>query len=391
MTSGGTGKTISHREEFPGLVNKAYFNYGGQGPMPQRAIEAIAEFYHLIQYLGPFSGQVNDLQESSALRTKEAIASELKVPTATITLTEDVTVGCNIAMWGMDWRGGDRMLLTDCEHPGIVATAKEISRRFDVEVSTCGVMATLNQGNPIEVIASAVQPTTRLVILSHILWNTGQVLPLAEIVKACKSVNSNVKILVDAAQSVGILPLNLIDEGVDFYAFTGHKWWCGPEGVGGLYVSQEAREDLHPTFIGWRGIVTDNAGHPVGWKPDGGRYEIATSAYPLYAGLREAIGLHSAWGTAQERYQRICELSAYLWQKLTQVEGVICLRESPPLSGLVSFQLANKKHCQLVKFLETQNIMVRTIRDPDCVRACVHYFTLESEIERLVSLIANQY
>ncbi len=346
MTSSRTPKTLRHREQFPGLGNKAYFNYGGQGPMPQRAREAIASSYDQIQNRGPFSQQINDWVDEEKQKTREAIASELKVPTATITLTEDVTVGCNIAMWGIDWRGGDRMLLTDCEHPGIVATAKEISRRFDVKVSTCGVMATLNRGNPVEVIAGAVQPNTRLVILSHILWNTGQLLPLAEIVTACKSVNGNVKILVDAAQSVGSLPLNLIDEGVDFYAFTGHKWWCGPEGVGGLYVSQEAREDLHPTFIGWRGIVMDSTGHPVGWKPDGQQYEIATSAYPLYAGLREAIGLHSAWGTAQERYQRICELSAYLWQKLTQVEGVICLRESPPLSGLVSFQLANSS-CDL--------------------------------------------
>ncbi|MGK7900084.1 MAG: aminotransferase class V-fold PLP-dependent enzyme [Hormoscilla sp.] len=389
MTSSRNSKTISHRQEFPGLGNKAYFNYGGQGPMPQRAREAIARSYDCIQDRGPFSQQMNDWVDEEKDKTREAIARELQVPAATITLTEDVTVGCNIAMWGIDWRGGDRMLLTDCEHPGIVATAKEISRRFDVEVSTCGVMATLNQGNPVEVIAGAVQPNTRLIILSHILWNTGQLLPLAEIVNACKSVNGNVKILVDAAQSVGSLPLNLIDEGVDFYAFTGHKWWCGPEGVGGLYVSEEARADLLPTFIGWRGIVTDNSGHPVGWKPDGRQYEIATSAYPLYAGLREAIGIHDAWGTVQERYQRICELSAYLWENLTQVEGVICLRESPPEAGLVSFQLANKKHSQLVNLLETKNIMVRTIRDPDCVRACVHYFTLESEIEQLVSEIAN--
>lgn len=389
MISSRKEKTISHREQLRGLRNKAYFNYGGQGPMPQGAIEAIARSYQQIQDLGPFSGRVNDLLEEEKQKTREAIARELQVPAATITLTEDVTVGCNIAMWGIDWRGGDRMLLTDCEHPGIVATAKEISRRFNVEVETCGVMATLNQGNPVEVIANAVQPNTKLVILSHILWNTGQLLPLAEIVKACKSVNGNVKILVDAAQSVGSLPLNLIDEGVDFYAFTGHKWWCGPEGVGGLYVSEEARADLHPTFIGWRGIVMDSTGHPVGWKADGQQYEIATSAYPLYAGLREAIGIHAAWGTAPERYQRICELSAYLWEKLTQVEGVICLRESPPEAGLVSFQLANKKHSQLVNLLETKNIMVRTIRDPDCVRACVHYFTLESEIEQLVSGIAN--
>jgi L-cysteine/cystine lyase len=77
--------------------------------------------------------------------------------------------------------------------------------------------------------------------------------------------------------------------GIDFYAFTGHKWWCGPAGLGGLYVRPEAMEYLAPTFIGWRSITTDAAAHPTGWKPNGQRFEVATSNYPLLAGLRAAI------------------------------------------------------------------------------------------------------
>jgi L-cysteine/cystine lyase len=382
-----------HRQQFPALANKTYFNYGGQGPMPQAAMDAITTAQEYIQRSGPFSAEVNAWIAQEVEQTRLAIAAELGVPTATMTLTEDVTVGCNIAMWGIDWQPGDRILLSDCEHPGIVATAAEIGRRFGVEVYNCPLMATLNTEDPAGIIAQHLQPNTRLVVLSHILWNTGQVLPMLDIVKVCRqNAGSQVRILVDAAQSVGLLPLNLTELGADFYAFTGHKWWCGPAGVGGLYVRPEARESLQPTFIGWRSIVTNSEGKPGDWQPDGRRYEVATSAFSQYAGLRAAIATHQQWGSAQERYQQICQLSHYLWQRLTELADISCLRTAPPEAGLISFQLTSSKpgaskHRQLVQFLEAQGLMTRTILDPDCVRACVHYFTLPSEIDQLVEEI----
>ncbi|HEY9632300.1 MAG TPA: aminotransferase class V-fold PLP-dependent enzyme [Coleofasciculaceae cyanobacterium] len=380
-----------HRQQFPALANKAYFNFGGQGTLPQASLEVIRQTYEYIQQHGPFSGRINDWITEEANQTRLAIASELGTSAQAITLTEDVTVGCNIAMWGIDWQAGDHMLLTDCEHPGIIATAQEIARRFNVEISTCPIMATLNQGDPTAVIAQHLRKSTRLVVLSHLIWNTGQVLPLADIVEVCRNSSKGtqlIRVLVDAAQSVGSLPLNLTELGADFYAFTGHKWLCGPEGIGGLYVRPDAWESLNPTFIGWRGIVTGKTGKPVGWKPDASRYEVATSAYPLYAGLRAAIAVHQQWGTPQARYEQICQLSKYLWQRLAQLNNVSCLRTSPPEAGLVSFVLTNgQSHKQLVNSLEQQGFMLRTLLDPDCVRACVHYFTEHREIDQLVEAI----
>ncbi|MBE9184206.1 aminotransferase class V-fold PLP-dependent enzyme [Microcoleus sp. LEGE 07076] len=376
----------NHRQQFSALANKAYFNYGGQGPLSEPALEAIYGAYKRVQVGGPFSGEIGAWVAQEAMLTRRAIANELAVPPETIALTEDVTVGCNIALWGIDWRSGDHLLLSDCEHPGIVASVMELQRRFNIEVSICPLVATLNGGDAAQVIADCLQPNTRLLVISHILWNTGQVLPLAEIVKVCHK--TKVKVLVDAAQSVGVLPLNLIESGVDFYAFTGHKWWCGPEGLGGLYVSAEALTDLHPVFIGWRGIVTDANAKVLGWKPGAQRYEIATSAYPLYAGLRSAIALQHTWGTIEERYAEICRLSKYLWEHLSEISHVECLRTSAPEAGLVSFRLTNgMPHKQLVDLLEKQGIMVRTILNPDCVRACVHYFTTEAEIDKLLGAI----
>ncbi|MEO1800446.1 MAG: aminotransferase class V-fold PLP-dependent enzyme [Cyanobacteria bacterium J06629_2] len=378
-----------HRQQFPGLTNKTYFNFGGQGTMPEASLQAIIDTHRHIQAVGPFSGQINSWLNAKVNLLRQAIALELAAAPETITLTENVTAGCNIAMWGIDWQAGDRILMTDCEHPGIIATVEEIKRRFGVEVDICSMMDTLNEGDPVAVIENRLTENTRLVVLSHLLWNTGQVLPLKAIAQACHNYSSKhtIRVMVDAAQSVGSLDLNLPELEIDYYAFTGHKWLCGPAGVGGLYISQEAFADLNPTFIGWRGVEMNDRGKPIAWKEDGSKFEVATSAYPEYEGLRKAIAIHQQWGTKSDRYQRICELSNYLWSELQQIERVSCLKATPPEAGLVSFQVTNIAHKKLVDTLEQKGFLLRTIADPDCIRACVHYLTLPEECDRLLGAI----
>ncbi|MEG3439791.1 aminotransferase class V-fold PLP-dependent enzyme [Pannus brasiliensis CCIBt3594] len=375
------------RRQFPGLADKVYFNFGGQGILPRTGFDAIVEAHRYLEEHGPFSARVNDwITERTELLRRET-ARSLGVEPRTLSITEDVTVGCNIPLWGIEWRSNDHILLTDCEHPGIIATVQEIARRFSVEFSFCPILETLNGGDPVAVIERYLQPNTRLLVLSHVLWNTGQVLPLREISRLCHQQTRSVLVLVDAAQSVGCLDLNLSELEADFYAFTGHKWWCGPAGVGGLYVRPEAFESLSPTFIGWRGIDMDESGRPIAFKKDGRRFEVATSAYPLFEGLRASIAVHETFADAKQRTDRVVQLAGYLWGELGAIDKVHCLKNSPPESGLVSFVVEGANPNQLVRELEKRGFFLRTIRDPLCIRACVHYFTLPSEIDRLVGEI----
>jgi L-cysteine/cystine lyase len=380
----------SYRQEFPALANKSYFNYGGQGPMPQAALDAILGTYQQIQSQGPFGLKTNDLVARAANLTRQAIASELGATAGSIALTENVTAGCNIALWGLNWQPGERILLSDCEHPGVIGSIQEICRRFQVEVDFFPLLATLNTGDPVGIITANLTPKTRLVVLSHVLWNTGQVLPLAEIsagIRQYSHADLPIRILVDAAQSVGMLPLNLGELGIDFYAFTGHKWWCGPEGVGGLYIHPDAIACLDPTFIGWRSLDYSQPDLPL--TNDARRYEVATSAYPLYTGLRTAIATHQAWGSAIDRATKIINLATYLWESLQQVPGIECLNRTAPRSGLVSFQAIGQNHAKLVTDLEDRHFYLRTIVNPDCIRACTHYFTTTTEIDELVQCLSK--
>ena len=377
-------------DKFPALSNKSYFNYGGQGPLPQAALDAIFGAYQQIQSQGPFGLKTSKLVIQESNLTRQAIALELGAAAGSIALTENVTAGCNIALWGINWQPGDRILVSDCEHPGIIASIKEICRRFQVSIDFFPLLATLNSGDPVEVITKHLQPQTRLVVFSHVLWNTGQVLPLAKMAAAIhqySQATDRIYVLVDAAQSVGLLPLNLDELGIDFYAFTGHKWWCGPEGVGGLYIRPEIIEDLNPTFIGWRSLDYSQPELPL--INDARRYEIATSAYPLYAGLRASLELHQAWGSSSVRAFKIISLATYLWEHLQQVPGIKCLNQTAPQSGLVSFQVESINHGKLVQSLEAKDFYLRTIVDPDCIRACTHYFTTTAEIDELIQCLSK--
>ncbi|MGD1898048.1 MAG: aminotransferase class V-fold PLP-dependent enzyme [Phormidesmis sp.] len=396
-----TQRLIEHRRQFSSLEGKRYFNYGGQGPMADSAIAAYAQGQQTIQTKGPFSAEVYDWLIEEGKQIRGAIAATLGTTPETITLTENVTVGCNIPLWGLPWKADDHILIGNCEHPGVVAAVQELCRRYGVTTSTCALSELLSGGEPVEIIKQGLRPETRLVIVSHILWNTGQVLPMGAIADLCHNHAPHTRLLVDAAQSVGTLPLDqpgwrLPETNVDFYAFTGHKWLCGPAGLGALYIRPEVVEETVPTYIGWRGVEVDDAANPTGWEKSGKKYEVATSDYGLWGSLHRAMAIQDNWGSSQVRYDRICALSKRLWEGLRGLSRVRCLlQDAPPPSGLVSFQLLKsdgqpdfEQHSALAKQLETEKIYVRTLLSPNCLRACVHYLTLESEIDELIAKLA---
>ncbi|NJM48412.1 MAG: aminotransferase class V-fold PLP-dependent enzyme [Alkalinema sp. RU_4_3] len=221
-----------HRQKFPHIDHYSYFNYGGQGLLPTSALEAMHQAQLTSQQIGPFSNQSGLQLYKTTEHLKRTFAQALGCNSTDLALTENTTLGCNIVLWGLGWRSSDHILLTDCEHQGLVAIAQELAARFDLTVDLCSV---IDNPDPLGAIAQAITPRTRILVLSHILWNQGQVLPLEAIVALCHS--KGVQVLVDGAQSVGVLPLDLDAIDADYYAFTGHKWWCGPPGLGALHIN----------------------------------------------------------------------------------------------------------------------------------------------------------
>ncbi len=355
----------------------AYFNYGGQGLLHPLVLEKITCNFQAIERLGAYSHAANAWIEQEKDETRSVLGELLQVPPTHITLTQNTTEGCNIALWSYPWQRGDHLLLSDCEHPGIVRIAEVLSQRWGIRFSFFPLFNERDSTDErvLEVIQSALEPQTRMVMISHICWNTGQVLPLQQISQMCH--DRGIKVVVDGAQSVGVLPLNLVELGVDFYAFTGHKWLNGPLGLGGLYVSR--LEEALPTFVGWRGLKESHL-----------KFEVASIAYPLLGALRTAIEIEQAWGSINDRYQTIVDKGIDLWTKLQKLPGIELVCQQPPRSGLVSFQISKRSVHQISQLLETKyQIYIRSIPHPVALRASVSYKTTTMEIDQLVTVLSN--
>ena len=382
----------------PALQNKTYLNYGGQGPLPNPSLEAITASWTRIQELGPFTADVWPYIASEVNSTRRLLAQCCGVPPHRLALTENVTSGCVLPLWGLPFAEGDRLLIGDCEHPGVVSACVELARRQNLAIDVLPVKHL--RGNQaqcdaavVEAIAQTLTPRTRLVVLSHLLWNTGQVMPIAAVAHQLNQHPQQPFLLVDAAQSFGQIPVEEAAAAADIYAFTGHKWACGPEGLGGVALSERVLDEAAPTVIGWRSLRDESKADLDGsdlFHHDSRRFEVATSCVPLMAGLRSSLQLLENEGSASQRWDRIQNLSSKLWQALQGLASVTPLLDVAPTSGLVSFQInGDVPPAEHVKQLGAQGLWIRDLADPSCLRACTHISTTDDDINALVAAIST--
>ncbi|EDY37746.1 isopenicillin N epimerase [Cyanobium sp. PCC 7001] len=381
------------RDLCPALANKTYFNYGGQGPLPNPSLEAMVAAWQRIQELGPFTDAVWPFVESTVSGLRRRLGGWLGVEPHRLAFTENVTSGCVLPLWGLPWTPGDELLIGDCEHPGVVAACRELGHRQGLVVRTWAVGdlrgdAASTDAAVLNRLEAALTPRTRLVVLSHLLWNTGQIMPIAGAAETLKGHPAQPWLLVDAAQALGCIPAQAAAQAADIYACTGHKWCCGPEGLGVVALSERLLAESRPTLIGWRSL-SHEATADSGFHTDGRRFEVATSCIPLFAGLDQSLRLLEAEGTDQERAARIRQSAGVLWQGLGPIAGLETLLQVPPPAGLVSFALPGLDPPAVVKWLGEQGLWIRSLDDPPCLRACTHICTTEGESQGLMEALAT--
>ena len=392
------------RALMPALANKTYFNYGGQGPLPTPSLEAIVATWRRIQELGPFTTALWPVLEGETARLRQHLARWCGAPPHRLALTENVTMGCVLPLWGLPWQTGDALLIGDGEHDGVVAACKELARRFGLVIQTLPVQGLGGvSGHPedavLQALDQALSANTRLVVLSHLLWKTGQRMPIGAVAERLAAHPGRPWLLVDAAQSFGSLPVAEEAAQADIYAFTGHKWCCGPEGLGGVLLSERMLAESQPTLIGWRTLhAEDNGGE--GFHRDARRFEVATSCTPLLSGLHTSLALLDAMGSAAERLPLIQEQATRLWHGLGSLPGCQPLLNEPPPAGLVSFQLQRRDGSavapeEVANRLGQGGLWLRHLREPNCLRACTHVTTTAMEVDQLLealrTLAANDW
>jgi len=130
----------------------------------------------------------------------------------------------------------------------------------------------------------------------------------------------------------------------DLYSITSHKWACGPEGLGAIYVSDKFIHETDPTIIGWKSLKKEQGIYEPSdnlFHDDARKFEVATSCIPLLAGLRNSLDLLDKDCHEKEKNENIKKLSGKLWDELNQLNEVELVLEKKYLNGIVSFNIEN--------------------------------------------------
>src|SRR5215203_4129559 len=274
---------------FPALVDNsyAYLNSGGSGPPSYETIRAMRKIDDLCS--GPAYLEGADFythQNEAYTRAREAAARLVNADPMDIALTLNTTHGMNLGIVALDWREGDEVITSRFEHPGALVPLHALQRRYSVRLRLIDPPVTLEKAE------EAITARTRLVALSHVDWTTGEILPLEDI-SALARIRGALT-LVDGAQSVGNIPVDIPSTGADMYAFTGHKWLLGPEGMGGFYVRPElVPDDVASTSLGYASLSDSEAfgaegGYEEYLHAGARRFEASTMSPALAAGFAQA-------------------------------------------------------------------------------------------------------
>jgi L-cysteine/cystine lyase len=353
------------RAQFPALERVAYLNAGTEGPLPRRTAEAVAERMEADVTGGRLGRAYMERVLEGAGRLRESYAGVLGCLPSEVALTGSTTDGVNTVIAGLAWQPGDEILTSEEEHPGLLAPLGRAIRRYGVTVRTA----------PFASIAEAVGPETRLVACSHVSWVGGAIVDTA----ALRA--TGVPYLLDGAQGIGAVPIDVHELGCDFYAASGQKWLCGPEGSGCLYVSRERIDDLLVPWPGYGSLADPLRALELAPADGAARFD---HGFPV--GLRTAYALASlsvfeeaGWSWVHGRAAGLADLLA---QRLRDASHEVLPRDT---STLVSWRAGDPQ--AVVERLASAGVIVRSIPIAGVVRASCGAWNTEADLERLLELL----
>lgn len=377
-------KTVAQvRADMPALTGRVFLNAGSLCPTPTPIMESYFSSYRDWHAGGAgHPAHYEAMRDGVTMITKVKLARLLNCLPEEVTLTGNATEGVNIVAFGLDWKPGDEVIITDAEHPANSVVWIHNRERFGIKLRFLPVYH--DPETVLVRLEGMLNERTRLVAVSHVLSATGRILPVRDITKMAHQNGSLV--LVDGAHAVGQMPVDLRDLGCDFYTTNGHKWLFGPAGTGLLFVRQELQDEVRPSFVGDTGgkVFVNREDGSYTPPSDGRRYEYATRNWPLYEALGLAVDYVNDIGIGNIR-QRVSYLTEYLKAGLAEIPELDMWSPDAPedSAGLVCFGFKGRSAPIISAHLESRGIFLRHVTD-HLLRASLGYFTLEQELDLVI-------
>ncbi|MCS5656391.1 MAG: aminotransferase class V-fold PLP-dependent enzyme [Dehalococcoidia bacterium] len=373
------------RSQIPVLAHTAYMNTGWSGPAPRRVAQAMKDRIDLELEQGTTTSGVYEAGKEIQEQAQAAVARIFNASIDEVMVTRNTTEGLNIVLSGLDWQQGDEIIICDMEHGSVIAPAQLIGQRYGVAVKVVDLEVHDSSETIATKIVAAFTPKTRMVFISHILYATGRRMPAEEIRRATK--DRGILMMLDGAQTGGHIELDMARSGFDFYSIPGQKWLLGYEGSGALYIRREHLERIHPAHTGGRAIARPANAHnfqPVADSME--KFLGGSVSVPVQAAFLEATKFIEEAGIYNIETRNL-DLAESAKAKLSEVAGVTVLSPSErrDSSGLVTFAVEGQTPISVVERLwEDHKIVVRQVGHPAGVRASLHFFNTEEEVELLV-------
>ncbi|MCD6450758.1 MAG: aminotransferase class V-fold PLP-dependent enzyme [Acidobacteria bacterium] len=350
-------------------------NNGTVGPIPKPVFRRLVNYWRM-QAIDPFC---DFMLGAGVEEVREKVADFINASPNEVVLTRNTTEGINFVANGLPLKKGDEVLISNLEHPAGIGPWKLKEKREGIVIKVAEIgPEPKGKEEIIRAIERAITPRTKVISLSHTVYITGLITPMAEISKLAH--DKGILVLADGAHGIGMLDLDMKKLGVDFYATSPYKWLGAPVGNGILYIRKEVQDRLFPTITSGDWEKRKGARR---FEPQGQR------AIPVKIALGDAIDFQKKIGKKRIE-RRIKSLATYLRLELLKIKGVkLYTSLDPELSaGLTTFSVEGVENQKIVDYLkEKYYLVIRTIGGNlklNAVRASTHYYHTYEEVDLLL-------
>ena len=372
--------------DYPITRKTMYMNNGAIAPTPLSTIKAMTDFMLICAEGGPDSPSISDYSISLLDELRTRIAHLINCNNDEVVLVQSTTEGLNIVGNGLDWKTGEAIIVRGGRHehyanylPWVALSQKKRLQLRELAMTDENGYFDLGQ---LEKLAKG----SKLITLSHVLYNTGAVMPVEEVGRIAQE--NDVLFCVDAAQSAGTISVDVKKIRCDFMAFPGFKWLCGPTGIGAFYCSKRASEMLEPPEIGAESATLSDQ-NIITYLDTPARFQAGFRNFPGVAGLEASLRYILRIGLERIRKKNM-NIANILREEIAKIPAVKMYGpdDESKRSSIVTFMPPKADSSTLVRQLE-QNRIIFAARDigggKKAVRATPHFFNSEEE----ASIIAN--
>jgi selenocysteine lyase/cysteine desulfurase len=354
-------------------------------------VEAVTAHLQLESRIGGYEAHARN--ETAIERFYGAAAELLGAKAEEIAFCSSATRAWDMAFYAFPFRRGDRILTSVADYISNYIAYIQLARRVGVEVVT--VPNDEHGQVSVAALRERIDDRVKLVAITHVPTNSGLVNPVTAIGTVTRELG--IPYLVDACQSAGQIPLDVDEIGCDALSATGRKFLRGPRGTGLLYVRSSLLERLEPPLLDMRAAEWVAADR-YELRPDGRRFEEWEQDYAAKIGLARAVDYALEWGI-DAIWERVRAAAERLRTLLAEIDGVTVHDPGELRCGIVTFAVEGHAAADVKRALALERITVTVSqkshalldaeeRDlPDLVRASVHYFNSDDELERTAACV----